>query len=152
MPDENKSSVINNGVLKYEDLDHGFRELVANTPGGEKLANCYQCGTCTAGCPVSELRESYSPKRILKMALLGMKEQILTSPELWQCTQCHVCVAHCPQDVRCADIIRVLRQLAVGGGYVPQRLYDEAERIDVDLRKERIKLTEELCKQNTGVK
>ena len=139
MPESNDS-----GVINYRDMDHGFRKLVSQIPGGEKLANCYQCGTCTAGCPVSELRDTYSPKRILKMALLGMKEDVLKSPELWQCTQCHVCVAHCPQDVRCADVIRVLRQLAVEGGHVPARLYDEVEKIDVELRKKRISLIEEM--------
>jgi heterodisulfide reductase subunit C len=102
---------------EYNSLDHEFKKQVASKPGGERVTNCYLCGTCTAGCPVSRLEGDYNPRRIMKKVLLGLKKEVLESPEIWQCSQCHVCVAHCPQDVRFADVIRVLRQLAQEEGY-----------------------------------
>ncbi|NLC68825.1 MAG: 4Fe-4S dicluster domain-containing protein [Clostridiaceae bacterium] len=134
-------------MLEYAKIDTGFKDKIASRPGGERVKNCYLCGTCTAGCPVSSLRNEYSPRRFMRMILLGMKEEVLSSPEIWQCSQCHVCVAHCPQDVRFADIIRILRQMSVEEGYAPGDMLKKVEDIDVDLRKQRIALVEELTKE-----
>lgn len=125
-------------------LDTEFKNEVASRPGGEKVKNCYLCGTCTAGCPVSSLYSEYNPRRFMRMILLGMKEEVLSSPEIWQCSQCHICVAHCPQDVRFADIVRVLRQMAVEEGYAPESMLNEIENIDIELRKQRISKVKEL--------
>ena len=125
-------------------IDTGFVNIVASRPGGERVKNCYLCGTCTAGCPVSFIDGSYNPRRIIRMVLLGMREEVLSSPEIWQCSQCHVCVAHCPQDVRFADVMRVLRQLAVEEGYRSKELAERVEEMDIALRKERIEIIREL--------
>lgn len=120
-------------------MDMEFKNQVASRPGGEKITNCFMCGTCTAGCPVSCLNGGYNPRKIVRMVLMGMKEEVLSLPELWQCSQCHVCVAHCPQDVRFADVMRVLRQLAYENGYVTKEFMEEVERIDLEARKQRMK-------------
>ena len=115
-----------------------FKNRVASKPGGEKVMNCFLCGTCTAGCPVSSLNGEYNPRRIMRMVLLGMEKDVLTSPQLWQCSQCHTCVAHCPQNVRFADVIRVLRELALEDGFVSGEFVEEVEKIDREVRQERI--------------
>lgn len=115
-----------------------FKNRVASKAGGEKVLNCFLCGTCTAGCPVSSLNGEYNPRRIMRMILLGMEQEVLSSPQLWQCSQCHTCVAHCPQDVRFADVMRVLRELALEDGIVTREFADEVERIDREVRQERI--------------
>lgn len=133
-------------MREFKTLDADFKNQVASRPGGEKLKNCYLCGTCTAGCPVSSICGEYNPRRIMRMVLLGMKDDVLSSPEIWQCSQCHVCVAHCPQDVRFADVMRVLRQIAVEEGYFKKELIEEVEKIDMELKKERIQKIKELLK------
>lgn len=135
-------------MSEYNSLDHEFKKQVASKPGGERVTNCFLCGTCTAGCPVSSLEGDYNPRRILRKVLLGMKKELLESPEIWQCSQCHVCVAHCPQDVRLADVIRVLRQMAVEEGYVLKDLADEVERLDAELKKQRIEKIKELTRRS----
>jgi heterodisulfide reductase subunit C len=125
-------------------IDFEFKNQVASKPGGEKVTNCFLCGTCTAGCPVSSLNSDYNPRRIMKMILMGMKKEVLSSPELWQCNQCHTCVAHCPQNVRFADVMRVLRQIALEEGYVTKELVDEVNKIDVETRKQRIERVKSL--------
>jgi len=132
---------------EFNNLDHNFKEQVMSRPGGERAANCFLCGTCTAGCPVSNLDKEYNPRRIIRQVLLGMKKEVLESPEIWQCSQCHVCVAHCPQDVRLADVIRVLRQMAVEEGYVSKEVAEEVERIDEELKKQRIEKIKELTRR-----
>jgi heterodisulfide reductase subunit C len=132
---------------EYSSHDSEFIDKVASIPGGERAANCYLCGTCTAGCPVAGVEKDYNPRRIMRKVLLGMKEDVLGSSEIWQCSQCHVCVAHCPQDVRLADVIRALRHMAADEGYVPGELADEVERLDIDMRKQRVEKIKELTRR-----
>lgn len=134
-------------MLEYNSLDHDFKDQVKSKPGGDRAENCFFCGTCTAGCPVSALDRQYNPRRIMKKIMLGLKKEVLTSPEIWQCSQCHICVAHCPQDARFADVIRVLREMAVEEGYASKELMDEVEKVDVELRKQRIEKIRELTRR-----
>jgi heterodisulfide reductase subunit C2 len=121
-----------------DSLNLEFKNRVAAKPGGEKATNCFLCGTCTAGCPVSSLNGEYNPRRMMRMILLGMEKDLLSSPQLWQCSQCHTCVAHCPQNVRFADVMRVLRELALEDGFVSREFAEEVEKIDREVRQERI--------------
>jgi heterodisulfide reductase subunit C len=119
-------------------LDPLFKKRIAATPGGENLMNCFLCGTCTAGCPVSEIDDSYSPRNIMRLALIGADDELLSSPELWKCSQCHVCVAHCPQDARPADVIRVLRLLAVEEGAVSPEKEKKFSDLEEEMKRARL--------------
>lgn len=97
--------------------DPNFKYEVANHPGGEQIKVCFSCGTCTAGCPVSEVDERFSPRRIIRQVLLGQREAVLSSEVLWYCETCYACSAYCPQDVKFGDVMRALREMAVAEGY-----------------------------------
>lgn len=128
-------------------LDSDFKNEIASRPGGERVKNCFLCGTCTAGCPVSSIDGTYNPRAIMSKILLGMKEEVLSSREIWQCHQCHTCVAHCPQDVRFADVVRVIRQLMVEDGRADKELPEKIEKLDADLKNRRL---EEVRKMIAG--
>ena len=66
-----------------EDLNPGFRDEVARLPGGENIKRCFACGTCSAGCPVTNVYEDYSPRRLIRQILLGMRDEVLGSPVIW---------------------------------------------------------------------
>ncbi len=100
------------------ELDPDFKYEVAEEPGGENIKVCFSCGVCTAGCPVSEIDSSYNPRRIVRMVLLGMREQVLASDFIWLCTLCYTCYARCPQNVRFTDVMGALRNMAVREGHV----------------------------------
>lgn len=85
--------------------------------GGEKVRMCFQCGTCTAGCP-SGRRTSYRVRKLMRMAQLGLKEEIVGSEELWECSTCYTCVERCPRAVPIVDIIVALRNIAVAEGHI----------------------------------
>ena len=128
-------------------IDHNFKNTVAAHPGGENVLDCFLCGTCTAGCPVSEIEGSYNPRKIMRQILHGMKAEILSGDEIWKCYQCHTCVAHCPQDVRFADIVRTLREIAIEEGVCNKELAKKIEELDKQTRKSRLeKVTDFLGK------
>ena len=81
---------------------------------------CFQCGTCTASCP-SGRRTSYRTRKIIRMAQLGLKEEIISSDELWECSTCYTCVERCPREVPIVDIIIDLRNMAVAAGYIREQ-------------------------------
>jgi len=100
-------------IIKAEELDPKFKYKLSKIPGAEKLMLCFQCGTCTADCPISRFSDFYRPRKIVRMVQLGLKDRLLSDDALWLCSTCFTCVDHCPQGVEIAGIVRVLRNLTV---------------------------------------
>ena len=106
-------------VLHLEDLDPRFRGEIAAEPGGEMIRFCFQCGTCTASCPVRAVEERFNPRRIIRMALMGMRNEVLTSSFVWLCSSCYACQERCPQGVKITGIMGAIRNIAVKNRLVP---------------------------------
>ena len=87
--------------------------------GGENAKMCFQCGTCTASCP-SGKNTAYRTRKIMRMAQLGLKDMIIESEDLWQCTTCYTCEERCPRGVPIVDVVIALRNIAVANG----KMYD----------------------------
>jgi heterodisulfide reductase subunit C len=117
-------------TINVGELDAKFADEVISYPGGEHLRKCFACGTCTAGCPVSEIDENYSPRRLIRQILFGMRQEVLTSPAIWYCLVCYRCFAHCPQNVNFPDLMRVLRYIAIREKYVPPDIVERISEID----------------------
>ncbi|MDR3206665.1 MAG: CoB--CoM heterodisulfide reductase subunit C [Candidatus Methanoplasma sp.] len=93
-----------------------FEKRVADL-GGADVKMCFQCGTCTAGCP-SGRRTSYRVRKLMRLAQLGQKDEIVNSEELWECSTCYTCVERCPRAVPIVDVIVALRNIAVSEGHI----------------------------------
>ena len=100
-------------VIKAEEMNPKFKYEISKMHGAEKLMLCFQCGTCTADCPISRFSDLYRPRKIARMVQLGLKDRLLSDEALWLCSSCFTCVDHCPQGVEIAGIVRVLRNLSV---------------------------------------
>ena len=111
-------------------LDMGFRDEIASHPGGENIRRCFACGTCAAGCPVTEVDNEYNCRRIIRQILLGMREEVLSSPLIWMCLICYRCYVRCPQKVNFTDIMRVLRYLAVKEKRVSPDTFEKINQLD----------------------
>jgi len=107
-------------TIRSSHLDRNFPKEVMKHHGGEKLFLCYQCGSCAGGCPVGRLTTDYNPRQIVRLASLGLKDNVLKSNSLWFCTACFTCTDRCPQGLEVASIIRVIRNMAAEQGIVPQ--------------------------------
>ena len=119
-------------------VNSDFKQMIKDKPGGENLSLCYSCGSCTATCPVSEQLETFNPRLIIKKCLLGFEEEILSVEDIWQCVQCRRCVSACPQKVRFADIVKVLRELAVEKGNFSEDLEKNLNSFDKSILRFRL--------------
>jgi heterodisulfide reductase subunit C len=114
-------------IIDIGRLDPGFRNEIVAEPGGERFMQCFSCGTCVAGCPVAGMTERYNPRRIVRMALLGMRDAVLSSEMVWLCSTCYTCYERCPQDVHIPELMNAIRNIAVREGYVPKAFQLQAE-------------------------
>ena len=86
---------------------------------GLGLSSCFECGKCTASCPLSEIHGDVAfgrtPRGIIEMSLLD-PESVLDEA-IWHCLTCDVCAKGCPCGVRFRDFVEALRELAIAAGY-----------------------------------
>jgi heterodisulfide reductase subunit C len=109
-----------------ENANMSFSDEVTHRHGGETLTACYQCGTCASSCPVARLDARFNPREIIKLSLLGEKQEILAGDAIWLCTSCFNCQERCPQDVEIAEIMFALRNIALEAGNSPNIYADFA--------------------------
>ncbi len=86
---------------------------------GQKVRQCYQCGKCSAGCPIS-FEMDYLPNQIIRMIQLGMEKKVLSSRTIWLCASCQVCTARCPREIDIAEIMDFLRRRAYKKQILPK--------------------------------
>ncbi len=105
-------------------MNPDFPKEVIEHHGGETMSRCYQCGTCASSCPVAKLDERFNPREIIKLSLLGEKNEVLSSDSIWLCCSCYNCQERCPQKVEIADVVYAIRNIAFEKGHIPH-IYSE---------------------------
>jgi ferredoxin len=73
-------------------------------PEGGNLNLCLTCGACSSGCPATGL-EGMDPRKFLRMAALGMDEEILKSDWKWWCSMCMRCIYVCPMKINIPQLV-----------------------------------------------
>jgi len=101
-----------------------FSEEVTSRLGGETLTACYQCGTCASSCPVARITTKFNPREVIKLSLLGERDEVVAGEAIWLCCSCFNCQERCPQKVEIADVIYALRNIALAEGHIPN-IYSE---------------------------
>lgn len=101
-----------------------FSDVVKSSLGGETITFCYQCGTCASSCPVAKITPHFNPREVIKLSLLGKKDEVVSGEAVWLCCSCYNCQERCPQKVEIADVIYALRNIAFKEGYIPN-IYSE---------------------------
>lgn len=91
---------------------------------GVDVSKCYQCGKCTAGCPMAAYMD-ITPNRIIHLVQTGdtaAAEKVLSCGAIWACAGCLTCTQRCPQKVDLAGVIDALRETSLDAGKVsPER-------------------------------
>jgi Fe-S oxidoreductase len=90
--------------------EQSFMDMVKTLlPDGGNLNLCLTCGLCASGCPASGLG-NMDPRKFLRMAALGMDEEVLTSEWAWWCTMCMRCVYACPMKIDIPALVANVRK------------------------------------------
>ncbi len=76
------------------------------------VSACFSCGTCTATCTMIEGDTTF-PRRIIRYAQVGMKDEILASKELWSCYHCGACSDSCPTQADPGEFMAAARRYAI---------------------------------------
>jgi heterodisulfide reductase subunit C len=85
-----------------------------------EVNRCYQCLTCTLGCPLAFAMD-LRPHEILKHVHLGEKEKVLRASTCWICASCETCATRCPNEIPIVKLMDLLRRMAVEEGVVTEQ-------------------------------
>ncbi len=86
---------------------------------GLNAARCYQCGKCSAGCPMAG-EMGLKPHDIIRLVQRN-SDKVLENEAIWLCLTCETCTARCPNEVDPARIIDAVRELALQDAKRPPR-------------------------------
>jgi ferredoxin len=80
--------------------------------GAFDVAACFNCGNCTAVCPLSKDDVNF-PRRIIRYAQIGDRERLLASKEVWLCYYCGECSDTCPRQAEPGEFMASARRYAI---------------------------------------
>ncbi len=84
----------------------------------EKLKYCFDCGICTASCPIVELvPEHYHPRGLLERISRDISG-VLREYQLWLCAWCYRCYKRCPQELKLPEIFLSIKDTATKLGHL----------------------------------
>jgi heterodisulfide reductase subunit C len=98
-----------------EKMSLDFMDEVYALPGGDKVKDCIQCGTCSGSCPASFKMEK-TPRQIFSMIRAGMRDEVLSSDTMWLCASCYTCPVRCPKEIKIADVFYAIKRIAIREG------------------------------------
>jgi Fe-S oxidoreductase len=86
----------------------------------DNFANiCYQCGVCTARCPVGAVSDDLlNVRKLVRSAQIGIDY----TDNLWSCATCKLCETTCPRDVKIVNVLLGLRKLAFEEHKAPEKI------------------------------
>ncbi len=113
-------------VLSNERIAGLLKELL-DCSEAQGISACFMCRTCSSSCPIATLEKGFDPVKLIRMCLYGLWDQLLRDPTLWLCTSCYACQERCPQGIKIADFITVLKNLAVKKGEPPPGIKAQRE-------------------------
>jgi ferredoxin/nitrate reductase gamma subunit len=96
------------------DIDPGLMRKISRHGRGRRLdvQSCFQCGNCTAVCPLAQDSSGF-PRRVIRMAQVGMERELLASEDLWRCYACGECTRTCPRQADPAEFMTAARSYVV---------------------------------------
>ncbi|MFX0107768.1 MAG: CoB--CoM heterodisulfide reductase subunit C [Candidatus Hodarchaeota archaeon] len=128
---------ISREIIDSEDIDPEFVDKIVDA-GADRIRTCIQCGTCSSVCP-SGRRTAFRTRELMRKALLGLKDEVLSSPDLWLCATCYTCLERCPRQIKVTDAIIIMRNMAVEEGFMlpqhrkaSQKLIETGHAVPID--------------------
>ena len=102
--------------------DPGVRATIAreiHQLTGSNPAACYQCGKCSAGCPMAA-ETDLRPHDVMRLVVADRRDRLRAAEALWLCLTCEACTSRCPNSCDPAQVIDALRERMPEGA--PRRI------------------------------
>jgi heterodisulfide reductase subunit C len=84
--------------------------------------SCLSCNACRSECLIGAATGRLQPLRIVRMASMGLDDELMKLREIWYCLQCNHCSARCPMTVKPSEVVRRVRQQALLRGAISAQL------------------------------
>jgi len=109
-----------NSVLVENILSPDLNSQIAIKTRSESNGHmCWTCGSCDTECPVNIATGRLHPQKIIRLANLGLMEELLNLSEVWYCISCKRCLQICPNLVKPATMIAYIRYAMADSGALP---------------------------------
>ena len=79
---------------------------------GTKLSRCFSCMCCSSGCQFQHIMD-VKPHQVIRMALMGLKEEVLAAKGPWLCVGCNTCSTNCPNAIDIPAVMDAIRQVTI---------------------------------------
>ena len=106
----------NDNKLTLGNVDPEFTQIFKDA-GIDSVEICFQCGTCTGGCP-SGRRTPYRVRQLVRKCLMGLKDEVISDDSLWMCSTCYTCQERCPREIKIVEIVKMARNVAAQNGFM----------------------------------
>ena len=83
--------------------------MTGDQPTVPDVRRCIECGRCTYICPVSNMTDDFSPRKVAEQYVLEGK--LRNDQGLWQCMSCGACTETCQNEVRFHEYLQGKRRL-----------------------------------------
>lgn len=98
--------------------DSELYKLLNQYPLGDNISECLTCGACNSRCTWFDGEGGPLPRQMVRMAALGLDEQLVNSNMLWDCLVCNRCTQVCPMGITMDKVVRKARSLAIADGKI----------------------------------
>ncbi len=87
---------------------------------GGNISECLTCGACNSRCTWFDGEGGPMPRQMVRMAALGLDDQLIKSGMLWDCLICNRCTETCPMGITMDVVVRKARSLAKAADLIPE--------------------------------
>ena len=89
-----------------------IKEIKTHSTKDVNVNACFNCGTCTASCPLSTEGNEF-PRIMIRYGHLGLSEKILSESKIWVCSACNDCSDSCPRNATPGEYMNAVRKWAI---------------------------------------